>query len=63
MRDILNSHSVTDLKKEISKTNIVAIEKGEYIKGYSKFRKSEVVVGVSFVILLVGLISNLNTLK
>ena len=34
MRDILNSHSVTALKKEISKTNI---------KGYSKMKKAEVV--------------------
>lgn len=33
-RDILNSHSVTALKKEIAKTNI---------KGYSKMKKSEVV--------------------
>jgi hypothetical protein len=33
-RDILNSHSVTTLKKEISKTNV---------KGYSKMKKAEVV--------------------
>mgnify|MGYP003645724809 CR=1 FL=1 len=34
MRGIFNSHSVTTLKKEISKTNI---------KGYSKMKKAEVV--------------------
>ena len=34
MRDIFNSHPVTVLKKEISKTNI---------KGYSKMKKAEVV--------------------
>jgi len=33
-REILNSHSVTDLKKEIAKTNI---------KGYSKMKKPEIV--------------------
>jgi len=33
-RDILNSHPITTLKKEISKTNI---------KGYSKMKKNEVV--------------------
>jgi hypothetical protein len=33
-RDILNSHSVSTLKKEISKTNV---------KGYSKMKKAEVV--------------------
>ena len=34
MKDILNSHSVSTLKKEISKTNI---------KGYSKMKKNEIV--------------------
>ena len=34
MKDILNSHSVATLKKEISKTNI---------KGYSKLNKAQVV--------------------
>tara|TARA_R110002126_G_scaffold64239_2_gene164668 strand:+ start:1270 stop:1992 length:723 start_codon:yes stop_codon:yes gene_type:complete len=34
MKDILNSHSVAALKKEISKTNI---------KGYSKMKKGEIV--------------------
>ena len=34
MKDILNSYSVSELKKEISKTNI---------KGYSKMKKSEVI--------------------
>ena len=33
-KEILNSHSISTLKKEISKTNI---------KGYSKLKKSEVV--------------------
>ena len=34
MKDILNSHPVSVLKKEISKSNI---------KGYSKMKKSEIV--------------------
>ena len=34
MKDILNSHSVTALKKEIAKTNI---------KGYGKMKKAEIV--------------------
>ena len=34
MRDVLNSHSVANLKKEISKTNI---------KGYSKLKKADVI--------------------
>jgi hypothetical protein len=34
MREILNSHSVSNLKKEISKTNI---------KGYSKMKKADIV--------------------
>jgi hypothetical protein len=34
MREILESYSSTELKKEISKTNI---------KGYSKMKKSEIV--------------------
>lgn len=33
-KDILNSYSVIELRKEVSKTNI---------KGYSKMKKSEVV--------------------
>ena len=34
MRDVLNSHTVVNLKKEISKTNI---------KGYSKLKKADVI--------------------